>query len=376
MRLLFLLYFVLSQNLISQSGFGSPSSPTYTNIEPSIPLGYYSQAEGKSGIDLKESIHQIIANHNAFPYTSSNTDTWDILQLSDQDPLNNDNILLVYTERSQDKLYRDGSGNYSSFENGNGTQNNAWNREHIWPKSHGFPDQDDIAYTDVHNLKPADRSVNSSRGTKDYDYGGQQHAEALNCLFDTDSWEAPNSVKGDIARIIFYMVIRYDPGYDHLNNIFDLELVDYTTPGNTNPIFGKLSSLIEWHYSDPVDDFEKNRNEVIFSFQGNRNPFIDHPSLVSFIWGENIDQQWSQSLNISFNDYSIFTIYPNPSNGTIYFSKELNIAKATIFSIRGKILISEVDISNNSLYLDLPPSSYFLKLYSDQGVFIKKIIIQ
>ena len=88
MRFLFFTFFLLIQNLISQSSFGPPSSPTYTNVESSIPLGYYSQAEGKSGIDLKESIHQIIANHNVFPYTSSNTDTWDILQLSDQDPLN------------------------------------------------------------------------------------------------------------------------------------------------------------------------------------------------------------------------------------------------------------------------------------------------
>ncbi len=376
MRLLFLIFFLLSQNLTSQSGFGTPSSPTYTNVEASIPLGYYSQAEGKSGIDLKESIHQIIANHNVFPYTSSNTDTWDILQLSDQDPLNSDNMILVYTERSQDKLYRDGSGNYTSFENGNGTQNNSWNREHVWPKSHGFPNQDDIAYTDVHNLKPADRSVNSSRGTKDYDYGGQQHSEATNCLFDSDSWEVPSSVKGDIARIIFYMVVRYDPGYDHLNNIFDLELVDYTTPGNTNPIFGKLSSLIQWHVSDPVDDFEKNRNEVIFGFQGNRNPFVDHPSLVSFIWGDNSSQQWSQSLNISLNDYFNFTIYPNPSNGTIHFNKELNLVKASIFSVKGDMLKSNIEILNNSLQLDLPPSSYFLKLYSDKDVFVKKIIIK
>ena len=120
-------------------------------------------------------------------------------------------MILVIPKDLKNKLYRDGSGNYASFENGNGTQNNSWNREHIWPKSHGFPDQDDVAYTDVHNLKPADESVNSSRGTKDYDYGGQQHAEASNCLFDSDSWEAPDSVKGDIARIIFYMVVRYDP---------------------------------------------------------------------------------------------------------------------------------------------------------------------
>ena len=376
MRLLFFIFFLIHQNLISQSGFGPPSSPTYTNVESSIPQGYYSQAEGKSGTDLKESIHQIISNHNVFPYTSSNTDTWDILQLSDQDPLNNENMILVYTERSQDKLYRDGSGNYASFENGNGTQNNSWNREHIWPKSHGFPDQDDIAYTDIHNLKPADRSVNTSRGTKDYDFGGQQHAEAINCLVDSDSWEAPDSVKGDIARIIFYMVVRYDPGFDHQNNIFDLELVDYTTPGNTNPIFGKLSSLIQWHHSDPVDDYEKNRNEVIFGFQGNRNPFIDHPSLVSFIWGENIDQQWSQSLNIFSNLNSDLIIYPNPSSGTVRFNKELNSVRVSIYSMKGSLLMSDAPISNNSLQLDLPPSSYLLKLHSDQGVLVKKIIIQ
>ena len=83
MRLLFS-YFLLSPKSYFTISFGPPSSPTYTNVESSIPLGYYSQAEGKSGTDLKESIHQIIANHNVFPYTS-NTDTWDILQLSDQD---------------------------------------------------------------------------------------------------------------------------------------------------------------------------------------------------------------------------------------------------------------------------------------------------
>ena len=172
------------------------------------------------------------------------------------------------------------------------------------------------------------------------------------------------------------MVVRYDPGYDHLNNIFDLELVDYTTPGNSDPVFGKLSSLIQWHFSDPVDDYEKNRNEVIFGFQGNRNPFIDHPSLVSFIWGENIDQQWSQSLNIFSNSTSNFTIYPNPSNGTFQFNRELNSVKVSIYSVEGNLLINDINVLNNSLQLDLPPSSYFLKLQSDQGVFVKKIIIQ
>ena len=376
MRLLFLILFVLSQNLTSQSGFGPPSSPTYSNVESSIPLGYYSQAEGKSGIDLKESIHQIIANHNVFPYTSSNTDTWDILQLSDQDPLNNENMILVYTERSQDKLYRDGSGNYSSFENGNGTQNNAWNREHIWPKSHGFPDEDDNAYTDVHNLKPSDRSVNSSRGTKDYDFGGSQHSEATDCLTDSDSWEPSDSVKGDIARILFYMVVRYDPGYDHNNNSFDLELVDYTTPNNNDPILGKLSSLIQWHYDDPVDDFEINRNEIIYEFQENRNPFIDHPNLVNFIWGENIGENWDESLGLDNILDENLILFPNPSAGILNFNKYLNNERIEIFSLKGYKVFDQLVFNSNSITLNLDSGVYMLKISNNSNVTKHKIIIK
>ena len=71
-------------------------------------------------------------------------------------------------------------------------------------KSHGFPDEDDNAYTDVHNLKPYDRSVNSSRGTKDYDFGGSQHSEATDCLTDSDSWEPSDSVKGYCQNFILW----------------------------------------------------------------------------------------------------------------------------------------------------------------------------
>ena len=264
MRYLILFFIVLALETHAQSDFGSSFNPTYGIVQSNIPQDYYEEANGKSSEELKEALYQIISNHVVFPYTSSSTDTWDILQVSDQDPQNHDNMILVYTGRSQDKGYRDGTGNYSQYENGNGTHNNSWNREHVWPKSHGFPDEDDNAYTDVHNLKPSDRSVNSSRGTKDYDFGGSQHSEATECLTDSDSWEPSDSVKGDIARILFYMVVRYAPGYDHNNNSFDLELVDYTTPNNNDPILGKLSSLIQWHYDDPVDDFEINRNEIIY----------------------------------------------------------------------------------------------------------------
>ena len=346
MRFSIILFLFFCVKIYAQSDFGPPSNPTFGIVQQNIPQDYYQQAVGKSENELKEALHQIISNHVFFPYTSSSTDTWDILELSDQDPENHDNMLLVYTGRSQDKGYRDGTGNYSQYENGTGNQNNSWNREHIWPKSHGFPDEDDIAYTDVHNLKPCDRSVNSSRGTKDFDFGGSQHSEAIECLTDNDSWEPADNVKGDIARILFYMVIRYDPGVDHNNNSFDLELVDYTTPNNNDPILGKLSALIEWHNLDPVDDFEINRNEIIYGFQQNRNPFIDHPNLVNFLWGESTGQNWDENLDlIDYQNPQSF-IYPNPSNGNLNFSKTLTNQKVEVFSVSGqKVYEIEVNLS-------------------------------
>ena len=82
-------------------------------------------------------------------------------------------------------------------------------------------------------------------------------------------------MKGDIARAMFYMAVRYEG--DEINTE-NLELSD--TPNVKNAEFGKLSSLLEWHVRDPVDDKELKRNDIIEEIQGNRNPFVDDPTLV------------------------------------------------------------------------------------------------
>ena len=376
MKRLIILIVCFSTIGYSQQDFGPPSNPTYGFVQPNIPQDYYAEAINLAGDDLKEALHQIIANHIPYPYTSSSTDTWDILQDSDQDPENNNNILLIYTNRSQDKGYRDGSGNYSQYENGNGTHSNSWNREHIWPKSHGFPNQDDIAYRDVHNLKPCDRSVNASRGVKDFDNGGNSHEEALSCLTDFDSWEPADFVKGDVARILFYMVVRYDPGYNYYNETFDLELVDYTTPDNFDPILGKLSTLLEWHVIDPVDDFEVNRNEVIYSYQQNRNPFIDHPELVDYIWGENNNQNWSGNLNTYNPELKLNNIYPNPTNGTIYLPENFVNNNYEVLDINGKILTTGKINQTSILNFDLEKGVYFLKIIGSNKHSSLKLVIK
>ena len=239
-----------------------------------IPAGYYDGATGLSGEDLKTALHSIVMNHTRYPYTATGTDTWYILKAADEDPNNSDNVILLYTGRSQAKTYN--SGENPTYDG------NRWNREHVWAKSHGFPAESDTAYTDCHHLRAADESVNTDRSNRDFDVGGLQHDEATSCFYDADSWEPRDAIKGDIARAIFYMVVRYDPGLHSDLSPYDLELVDYTP--TEGPLFGKESTLLAWHYADPVDDAERARNEVIFSYQHNRNPFIDHPEYVGAIW--------------------------------------------------------------------------------------------
>lgn len=234
-----------------------------------IPSGYYDNAEGLSGEQLKTALHNIIKGHTSYPYTSSSTDTWDIIKEADRDPNNSNNVILIYKGNSVNAA--------QEYNNGAG-----WNREHVWAKSHGDFGETPPAGTDIHHLKASDISVNADRGNLDFDNGGSQHSEATGCYYDSDSWEPRDAVKGDVARMMFYMATRYE---GDVSGEPDLELVDYITGSTTNPIFGKLSTLLEWHAFDPVDDFERNRNEVVYSYQNNRNPFIDHPEYVSLIWG-------------------------------------------------------------------------------------------
>ncbi len=230
---------------------------------PALPLElYYQSAAGLSGDRLKAELHEIIDDHHEVTYST----VWEALRETDEDPNNPNNVILLYTGRSQSKT-----------SNGGGVDN--WNREHVWAKSHGDFGTSMGAGTDLHHLRPTDVTVNSARGNKDFDNGGQAHSECTACKTDSDSWEPPNNVKGDVARMLFYMAVRYEGDSGEL----DLELADRVST-YPQPLHGKLSVLLEWHEQDPVDAFERNRNNIIQKWQGNRNPFIDHPEWVAEIW--------------------------------------------------------------------------------------------
>ena len=222
---------------------------------------YYQKASGKTGNELKATLHTIIKSQTKLTYAQ----VWDGIKDADEDPENPNNVILLYSGKSISK-------------SSNGGNSGQWNREHVWAKSHGNFGTSVGPGTDLHHLRPEDVSVNSKRGHLDFDNGGQSYS-GCDCKFDSDSWEPPDNVKGDIARMLFYMAVRYEG-----NGELDLELSD-TVNTYPKPLHGKLSTLLEWNELDPVDEFESNRNDVIDEkWQHNRNPFIDHPEWANEIW--------------------------------------------------------------------------------------------
>jgi endonuclease I len=255
------------------------------------PAGYYATVDTSSAPQLRATLHEVIDDHTRFPYTSSSTDTWNILELADQDPANSANILDVYRNRSYVKI-------------GGGT--GPYNREHSWPNSYGFPDDGttNYPYTDCHQLFLSDVGYNSDRANKPFGtcspggtervtdindgHGGPGHSNWFNATY----WQTWSGQMGDVARAMFYLDVRYAGGTHNVTHAAepDLILTDnptliVTTGGNASVAYmGLLSVLLQWHAADPVDDHERARNDVVAGFQGNRNPFIDHPQWVSAIF--------------------------------------------------------------------------------------------
>ena len=266
------------------------------------PPGYYASVDTSNATTLRSTLHAVIDDHTRYPYTSSSTDTWDILEMAQEDPNNGSRILDVYKNASYTKQ-GGGVGNY--------------NREHSWPSSYGFPNDgsSNYPYTDCHVLFLCDTSYNSARSNKPFRNGSGSDSERTTNSnngqgggsgvypgnsnwtggsFTSGRWEVWGGRRGDIARAMFYMDLRYEGGNHGITGhsepdliLTDVQsLISASNTGSNESVayMGILSVLLQWHLEDPVDDFERQGNDVIFSFQGNRNPFIDHPEWVDCLF--------------------------------------------------------------------------------------------
>jgi endonuclease I len=345
---------------------GAPASPYYSGFNWTL-----------TGLALKTPLANLtIAKHtNLLSYTPG---IWNASKITDLDPSNSNNVLLVYGfENGTDA---DVTNDRSRNKNLNGGNNGDWNREHVYAKALGTPDLLDggsanssssDAGEDAHHLRPADVQWNNTRGSTKFADGSGNSGNVASGWYPGDEW------KGDVARMMMYMYLRYGTQCLPIN----------VGNGTPNAIDSNMLNLfLQWNAQDPVSAFEDTRNTYhggtdIYA-QRNRNPFIDNPYLATVIWGGPVAENRWPSVILSTNNFDIFVdtnVYPNPSNDNkINIESNIPIDQIELININGQLVqIIDNPIFNNKLYTldNLKNGFYFLKLKSDNQFVTKKLII-
>ncbi|WP_405604450.1 endonuclease [Polaribacter sp. Asnod1-A03] len=240
---------------------------------------YYNNVDlTKEGLDLKEELaaKTIAAHTNSLSYTPG---VWEALKVTDLNPENDQEVLLIYG-------YEDTTSGLTARRRGvndNSGNQGDWNREHTYAKSLGNPNLGSTGPgADAHHLRPSDVTYNSQRGNLKFADGSGNSGSVSGGWYPGDEW------KGDVARMMMYMYIRY--GDQCLPNGVGIG-------NNANVGDDMIDLFLEWNVEDPVSDFERQRNTYHDSnatyAQGNRNPFIDNAYLATRIWeGENAIDSW------------------------------------------------------------------------------------
>lgn len=270
---------------------------------------YYNDVNLKlTGVTLKEELAtKIISTHTQFLFYDQ---IWDASKATDVNPNNSSQVLLIYG-------YENGTDTDVTNDRERGINNNSgasgdWNREHVFSQSLGIPPLSDSGPgSDAHHLRPADAQRNSSRNNRKFTSGtGNSGAQANGGWYPGDEW------KGDVARMMMYMYVRYDVRCLPTNiGIGD----NSSTPDDMIDLF------LQWNVEDPVSDFERQRNTYHENTgnqnaQGNRNPFIDNPILATRIWGGPVaEDAWgiytssdtqapTIPTNITFSNITTFSV--------------------------------------------------------------------
>jgi len=351
--------------------WGTPLNPTYNVVTPTIPAGYYDSLEGLSGNALKQELQNIIANPNVVRLHSY-ADIWEILRTSDRNPENNNQVWCMYIETPMAKLDQQ---NTSSIVG-------KWNREHIFPQSRGGFSVADGDTADGINFWLPTNATTTVDGVSDAHHiraeNGQENSSRNNKNFGTVSsstvYAGPvgtqGSWQGDVARALFYMAVRFES-----LNVVNGDPVELSS-GNPSYQIGDLASLLAWNITDPSDDFEMNRNNYIYTWQMNRNPFIDHPNLADYIFGSNFGQPWFSNLSTQSPIENKVAVYPNPASEYLIVSGLEGTSKVEIYTITGQLVQSQDFDNEIKINLDLHVGMYLVKVTNGSQFTTKKIIVK
>lgn len=359
-------YFLFWLSIQSFCQAGAPANPYYNGFNWTL-----------TGNTLKTALAtKITTTHiNILDYSQAEN----ALKIVDLDPtdVTNTNLYLIYgfsnnicpTSTSDDNDHRRRNKNSDG-----GGASCQWNREHVYPKSLGTPNLGEVgAGADAHHLRACDVQRNSNRSSSQFGPGSGNSGYNGGFWYPGDEW------KGDVARNMMYLYLRY-PTQCLPSNVGTGAVVATDTD--------MLQLFLEWNAQDPVSAYEDNRNTYLGDSnntygQGNRNPFIDNPYLATVIWGGTAaENRWPTTIlnTQSFEkDFSYLNIYPNPSNTNsvkIYCENQVNTIE--IINLNGQLIqkIQKPTFQDNILEVtNLNKGFYFIKIENQSTSITKKIII-
>jgi endonuclease I len=332
-----------------------------------IPSYYQNINLNLTGDQLKNELSNLISttHQTQVEYTSSvSVDTWDVIKVSDGFSLDTSKVLLVYGYNDNDASVENDRTRAKSLSCHTTSCFGLWNREHVFPKSLASPNlvtNFPGAGTDVHNLRACDYSTNASRSNKKYDAGnGNSSSNNQGNWYPGDEW------KGDVARIIMYMYLRYPNQCEPTSVGVGTQL--FSPNGDMPDVF------LNWNFSDPVSEFEETRNNSIANVQGNRNPFIDNPYLATLIWnGPAAEDKWASANSTKNYESENFELKINLLNNEIIIDNlDLNIfLSLELINMNGQVI--KFSRNNTIRTQDLATGIYILKVATKYGSYLRKV---
>lgn len=339
--------------IIAQNG--SPAMPYYNGFN-------FSQ----NGVALKNALAQHMDNKHI--NNLSYSQIWNALQAVDQDPANSNNVLLIYgwENGSDANVTNDRSRNKFS----NGGNNGDWNREHTYPQGTGVPELGQTGPgADAHHLRASDAQRNNQRASLPFAPGSGAASGAV-----TGGWYPGDEWKGDVARMMLYMYLRYG----------DQCLPSRVGTGNPVATDTNLPLLfLQWNAEDPVSQMEDNRNTYMgttsnFYAQGNRNPFIDNPYLATMIWGGPVAQNRWPSLATTTYEALAVSVYPNPTNDKVYIDSESEVESIELITLNGQLVqqIRKPSAMGKTYTVEnLPKGFYIIRVNTENQSESRKLIV-
>lgn len=336
------------------------------STQAQAPAGYYNGTENLRGEQLRQALYLIIKDHSSLSYK----ELWTAFKDTDKKP--NGKVWDMYSDKPggtpayEYTFVSDQCGNYSG-------EGSCYNREHSLPKS-WFNDASPM-YTDLFHLYPTDGYVNGMRSN--YPFGevgsatwtstnGSKRGNSSYPGYSGVVFEPIDEYKGDFARSYFYMSTRYKDKNlgQESNSMFTGSVLDTWA----------RNMLLEWHRNDPVSQKEIDRNNAVYAYQHNRNPFIDHPEFVEYIWNPSIGlDDYEQQIQLS--------VWPNPVSVSnklnVSWTSDVAVSQLTIVDLSGRIVYRQAVESNNSVMeiQDLSSGFYLIQLTDDKHVYATSKLI-